>query len=147
MAQLKEIYKCDKCGNMAQVVHAAGGNLIWEGNSPVQGIEDGVVTAFEVSNMNLSNTRLVVLSACQTGLGDIQGSEGVYGLQRAFKMAGVDFLLMSLWKIPDDATKKLMTSFYNNWIEGMELRQAFRKAQQELTKYPSFFWAAFVLTE
>src|SRR4030095_9469901 len=91
----------------------AGANYKWT-NKPIEGIEDGVLTAYEVANMYLPSTKLVVLSACETGLGDIQGSEGVYGLQRAFKIAGVTYLLMSLWKVPDDATAEFMQIFYEN---------------------------------
>lgn len=89
--------------------------------------------------------------ACQTGLGDVKGSEGVYGLQRAFKMAGVDYLLFSLWEVPDYQTRELMVNFYKNWFSGMEIRAAFKKAQNQLkTKYANvegaaFAWAAFVL--
>jgi len=94
---------------------------------------------------------LVVLSACQTGLGDVKGSEGVYGLQRAFKMAGVEYLLFSLWEVPDHQTKELMTIFYKNWFAGIEIREAFKKAQNQLKKKyekqkgAAFAWAAFVL--
>ena len=92
------------------------------------------------------------MSAWQTGLGDVKGSEGVYGLQRAFKMAGVEYLLFSLWEVPDYQTKELMTKFYKNWFSGMEIREAFKEAQLYLkNKYAkmegsAFAWAAFVLT-
>ncbi len=94
----------------------AGANYAWTGK-PIEGIEDGILTAYEVSNMYLPNTKLVVLSACETALGDIEGSEGVYGLQRAFKIAGVKNLVMSLWKVPDEATSEFMQTFYKNLFQ------------------------------
>ena len=100
--------------------------------------------------MNLTNTELVVLSACETGLGDIKGNEGVFGLQRAFKMAGVKYLVMSLWQVPDFQTQDLMTTFYKKWLEEkMEIPAAFNAAQQEMReKYQNpYFWAGFVLME
>ncbi|MBK7343811.1 MAG: CHAT domain-containing protein [Saprospiraceae bacterium] len=118
--------------------------------SRFQSFEDGILTAFEISQLNLTNTELVVLSACETGLGDIQGSEGVFGLQRAFKMAGVRYLIMSLWQVPDFQTQDLMTTFYAKWLEqGLPIPEAFRAAQLEMRdKYQSpYFWAGFVLVE
>ena len=129
----------------------AGGNHAWETGKPLRSdMEDGILTAYEVSQVNLSNTELVVLSACETGLGDIEGNEGVYGLQRAFKIAGAKNLIMSLWNVPDEQTQEMIVLFYEYWLnEGIELREAFRSAQQEMRKkYPShYYWAAFVLIE
>jgi len=129
----------------------AGGNHAWKTGLPAKpGMEDGILTAYEISKMNLSNTELVVLSACETGLGDIQGNEGVYGLQRAFKIAGVKYLIMSLWQVPDFQTQELMTSFYSHWIEDkMTVPDAFRAAQKTMkAKYKDpFLWAGFVLVE
>jgi CHAT domain-containing protein len=126
----------------------AGGNYVWGGKAPVKGAEDGVATAYEIAHMDLSNTDLVVLSACETALGDIKGSEGVFGLQRAFKMAGAKKMILSLWQVPDMETAQLMISFYTNWLGGMGLDEAFYSAQSEMRKkYPPFNWAAFVLIE
>lgn len=124
----------------------AGGNASWTGQELPEGIDDGILTAFEVSTMDLSKTRLAVLSACQTGLGDIQGSEGVFGLQRAFKQAGVEYIVMSLWQVPDKETVEFMTLFYENMAKGIAIEAAFNTAQQTMReKYPPFYWAAFVL--
>ena len=124
----------------------AGSNYAWKNGFNPHEEEDGILTAYEISQLDLSNTDLVVLSACETGLGDIQGSEGVFGLQRAFKMAGVEYLIMSLWQVPDKQTMMLMDRFYDKWIDGLPIRTAFREAQQELAQaYPAFYWAAFVM--
>jgi len=128
----------------------AGGNRVWKGEEPVPGMEDGILTAQEISEMYLPNTELVVLSACETGLGEIQGGEGVFGLQRAFKLAGVETILMSLWKVPDNETSELMQIFYKKWLNGMDKHAAFRSAQLELRhKYPHEpkKWAGFVMVD
>ena len=125
----------------------SGVNNYWGKDTLLENKEDGIVTAQEISNLNLLNTDLVVLSACQTALGDINGSEGVYGLQRAFKMAGVKKLLMSLWEVPDAETAELMQLFYTNIFKGETYYTAFRKAQLVLkAKYKDpTKWAGFVL--
>jgi len=88
------------------------------------------------------------MSACETGLGDIKGIEGVYGLQRAFKMAGVDYLIMSLWQVPDKETEEFMTTFYKKLIKQKDIKKAFAETQKEMReKYDPYFWAAFVLIE
>ncbi|MBL7819682.1 MAG: CHAT domain-containing protein [Saprospiraceae bacterium] len=128
----------------------AGGNAAWQGKQTLEGREDGILTAYEISQMNLSNTELVVLSACETGLGDIQGNEGVYGLQRAFKIAGAKYLIMSLWQVPDKQTSMLMISFYKKWLEHkMTIPDAFHAAQKELRDLglDPYQWAGFVLVE
>ncbi|MBK9108783.1 MAG: CHAT domain-containing protein [Saprospiraceae bacterium] len=128
----------------------AGGNAAWNGKPTPEGSEDGILTAFEISQMKLSNTELVVLSACETGLGDIQGNEGVYGLQRAFKIAGAKYIIMSLWQVPDKQTSMLMITFYKKWLdEKMTIPDAFRAAQKELREsgLDTYQWAGFVLVE
>ena len=129
----------------------AGGNHTWQTGKPLHpNMEDGILTAYEISQMDLSHTELVVLSACETGLGEIQGNEGVYGLQRAFKIAGAKYLIMSLWQVPDKQTSILMTTFYRKWLEEkMEIPEAFRAAQQEMRDFgfDPYQWAGFVLVE
>jgi CHAT domain-containing protein len=126
----------------------AGGNFAWS-NNPVEGVEDGIVTADEIAGLNLTGTELVVLSACQTGLGDVNNGEGVLGLQRAFKLAGVETLIMSLWEVNDQATAELMTVFYEEWLSGKGKQEAFKEARKQVrAQYPApFYWAAFVMMD
>jgi len=129
----------------------AGANIALQGNSKnlPEGVQDGILTAKEISLMDLRDANLVVLSACETAKGDIT-SEGVFGLQRAFKMAGVQTIIMSLWKVNDQATQLLMTEFYNNWIgKHQSKREAFRNAQNTVrTRYEEpEYWAGFVMLD
>jgi CHAT domain-containing protein len=126
----------------------SGANRVWNGLAPLAGVEDGIVTAYEIAQLDFRQTDLVVLSACQTALGDVKGTEGVFGLQRAFKLAGVKKMLLSLWKIPDAETAELMNIFYTNYLQGKSARESFSAAQKEMRrKYKPFYWAAFVLVE
>ena len=110
--------------------------------------DDGILTAAEVANMDLSNTKLVVLSACETGLGKIEGSEGTFGLKRAFKLAGVEQLIVSLWSVPDNETMELMTLFYKDLTLKKDPKVSFAIAQREMRNlypYEPEKWAGFVL--
>jgi CHAT domain-containing protein/Tfp pilus assembly protein PilF len=108
---------------------------------------DGILTAFEATNMNLHNTDLVVLSACETGTGEVMNGEGVYGLQRAFTISGARNLIISLWKVDDATTQQLMTSFYTEWMRTGNLKASFVKSQKLLKEsHPEpYYWAAFIL--
>ncbi len=112
----------------------SGANSTLKGIRSSTGGDDGVLTAQEISNLNMANVDLLVLSACETGLGDIS-SDGVFGLQRGFKKAGVNSILMSLWKVNDTATRMLMTKFYENYLSGKSKRQSLLDAQRYVMDY------------
>lgn len=131
----------------------AGADRIREGAAPAAGVDDGVLTAYEASQLNLEGTELVVLSACETGLGKDLNVDGVFGLRRGLQEAGADALMMSMWSVPDKETQELMSLFYQKWMSGMEKPEALRQAQLEeretvkkrYGKDLPFYWGAFVL--
>lgn len=128
----------------------AGAQLAWDGKPIPDSVEDGILLAEEIATMDLSGTDLIVLSACQTGLGEIT-SEGVFGLQRAFKKAGVQTLIMSLWKVDDNATQLMMTTFYDAWLAGKSKHEAFAIAQRTVRNTKGYenpyYWASFILLD
>ena len=127
----------------------SGANKMWgKQMTDFDGVDDGILTGLEIANLNLNRTNLVVLSACKTGLGDIDNTEGSFGLQRSFKLAGAKNIIMSLWDIPDAQTKELMILFYENYFKGMAVSNALQNAQFVMSKkYSPYYWAGFVLLE
>lgn len=127
----------------------AGGNRAWSGDTIPEEVDDGILTAQEISVLDFREMELVVLSACETGLGDINTSEGVFGLQRAFKKAGAKTLIMSLWKVNDEVTKSLMNKFYQSLLSGKTKHEAFLEAQQFIrSRHPEpQNWAAFIMLD
>ena len=131
----------------------AGANNVWPDGPFNRGANDGVLTADEISVLDLRGMTLTVLSACETGQGDVSG-DGVFGLQRGFKKAGAQSILMSLWKVDDEATCLLMTEFYRNWIaEKMSKHDALEAAKQTVRSHKEKgwdapkYWAAFILLD
>lgn len=112
-------------------------------------VNDGVLTALEVLGLNLAGTQLAVLSACETGLGEIHEGEGVYGLRRAFIEAGVQSIVASLWEVSDAGTQNLMTKFYGRLMGGQPVYSAMRESQLEMLNSPEwgspYIWSAFML--
>jgi CHAT domain-containing protein len=129
----------------------SGGNWAWMGSDTLSRLgaeQNGILTALEISQLNLKNTQLVVLSACETGLGKVDRSEGTFGLKRGFKLAGVEQLIVSLWPVPDKETMELMTLFYADLMQTQLPVVSFEKAQRAMRqKYPNEpdKWAGFVL--
>ena len=127
----------------------SGANNAWTGNFDLHNVEDGILTSDEISRLDLSKTKLVVLSACETGKGIIESIDGVLGLQHAFKRSGVGSIIMSLWKVPDVSTSVLMKYFYSFLLEGIERHEALKKAMEETRKiyYDPYYWAGFILLD
>lgn len=130
----------------------AGASNTLEGNIPSDPNDDGILTGREISRIDLSNVNLMVLSACESGLGKVD-SEGVMGLQRGFKKAGVQTLIMSLWKVDDTATSILMTEFYKNLINGKKITESLKEAQNYLRNVDGGlydkpeYWASFIVLD
>lgn len=129
----------------------SGGNRVWQGNPSIDSIEDGILTSKEIAALDLTDTKLVVLSACESGLGDMSNFSGtVWGIQHAFRLAGVDYIMASLWRVDDTATSLLMTAFYKNLLEGEEIHVALKHAKQHLQKNgfdDPYYWASFYILD
>lgn len=125
---------------------SAGVNTWLKGQSPPSDAEDGLLTAEDVTGLDLLDTELVVLSACKTGLGEVRTGEGVFGLRRSFVLAGADTLVMSLWKVPDQQTRELMEEFYSRILAREPRAKALKNAQMSIrSKHPHpFYWGAFI---
>lgn len=146
--QKKNYYRASEDPMLRSGLVFAGANKTWAQKNTSLHKDDGIVTAKEISELDLSQCQLVVLSACETGLGTINGSEGVFGLQRAFKMAGVKNIIMSLWKVPDAQTAELFDIFYDAILTGKSIKEAFVNAQNQMQmKYEPYYWAGFILLE
>lgn len=133
-----------RCG-----LYMAGAKSSLQGKKPT-GVDDGILTAREISMINLKGLDLAILSACETGIGDISG-DGVFGLQRGFKKAGTHSILMSLWKVDDNATSYLMKEFYSSWLSGSTKQAALEYAKKQVRSRPEWispkYWSAFVLLD
>ncbi|MCS7297213.1 MAG: CHAT domain-containing protein [Bacteroidia bacterium] len=128
------------------ILLADAGRTMMAGSTNAKG--DGIANAYELLSLQLNNTQLVVLSACETGLGEIQNGEGVYGLQRALLMAGARNLIVSLWRVDDEATRDFMIHFYDEWLrKKLSIEEAFWNTQRAMRRLRSspYFWGAFVL--
>jgi CHAT domain-containing protein len=120
----------------------AGANLRHSGPAK------GILTALEASNLNLWGTKLVTLSACDTGVGEVRNGEGVYGLRRAFVLAGAESVVMSLWPVSDYATREIMASYYKGLKKGLGRGEALRQTKLAMLKRKDrqhpFYWASFI---
>ena len=135
-------------------LYFAGADRTLAGNASPPDLDNGILTALEAGNLNLTGTQLVVLSACNTGQGDVENGEGVFGLRRGLEEAGAQSVLMTLWSVPDKETLELMQLFYGKWLSGTEVHQALKEAQLEVRqkvkvehdgKDLPYYWGAFVL--
>ena len=134
------------------LLFSGANNALRGGSVRQEGVEDGILTAQEIAQLDLRGADLLVLSACQTGLGEVSG-EGVFGLQRGFKKAGVNTILMSLWEVDDEATQLLMTQFYKGLTKGLSKTDALKAAQAAVRTNKGrnfsspYYWAAFILLD
>ena len=146
----KEYRDIEEKGLVRSGLIFAGINQVLQNKVVPIDANDGVMTAMEISHLNLYGVDLVVLSACQTAHGEI-ADDGVIGLQRGFKKAGANSLLMTLWKVDDDATRQFMTKFYERLSTHHNKQRALSEAQrylQESTKYKEpEYWAPFILLD
>ena len=135
-------------------LYFAGADRTLAGQPAPEQLDNGVLTAMEAGSLNLFGTELVVLSACNTGRGEVENGEGVFGLRRALQEAGAQSILMSLWSVPDKETLELMQLFYSKWFSGTEMHEALKQAQLEMREKVKrehngrdlpYYWGAFVL--
>ena len=130
----------------------AGANWVLDGHAVDSPYDDGILSSAEISRLDFSNTDLVVLSACQSGLGEVM-KDGVAGLQRGLKKSGANTLLLSLWEVDDAATSILMKEFYSKVLSGDSYRKALREAQEYLREYKNGmysqykYWAAWIIID
>lgn len=133
------------------LIFSGANNSLNEENAFNSSLGDGILTSQEISELDFSSTDLAVLSACESGLGDIFNS-GVWGLQRGFKKAGANSIVMSLWEIDDMATSLFMNEFYSNFLKGKSKWHALTAAQKFIMNYSKeysnpYYWAAFILLD
>ena len=126
----------------------SGAKTIWKGEKENYCGDDGILLSEEIEVLDFSKLNLVILSACGTGLGN-PTNDGVYGLQRAFKKAGAQTIIMSLWNVDDNATALMMETFYKELVNTKSKRKAFQKAQSTVReKYEDpYYWAAFIVLD
>jgi CHAT domain-containing protein len=119
-------------------------------NQHKSGDDDGVLTAMEAAALDLWGTKLVVLSACNTGVGEVKNGDGVYGLRRALVLAGAETQVMSLWPVSDQGTRELMVEYYNGLKAGKGRSEALRQVQLRMQADPRrqhpYYWASFIVS-
>ena len=149
---LPEQVREDASMTQSGLIFSGANNALREDFEKKEGMDDGILTAKEIAKLDFRGADLLVLSACQTGLGEVSG-EGVFGLQRGFKKAGVNTILMSLWEVDDEATQLLMTTFYKKLTAGKSKRDALKAAQKTVRNNKDqnfsspYYWAAFILLD